>query len=443
MHVHLPAPVAPASAGAAGRPVATWTLGQLLTAEVIGPREGNYTRLAVDGATLSARSELPLPTGARLSLRVDAVGREVVLRVLGRAPPAPNPAARALARVLPVQADLPDALRLMQTVDGLVRNRPGTAARPTHAQGAALMTRAGAVLERLPRAGEMRDPARLRGALEQAARPLEARLAAAPGSRGGLEGDLRLALQRLAQALETRTPTPRGETPGPSTARPQADSTTAAPRAAAFPQAGTDAAPMRTPGGASEFLDGAARTRAAAAPGGDTARAVSTDLELAPLKSLIEATVARLKSLHLQNASTPGTQPAAVSVELPLLHDNGIDWLRFDFLAEQRTERTDPDREADGSEAPDDEPARATVTVKLVSGDERDVAARVRLRGDSLAIRIGSPDPSLHAVIERRLAVLGTAIERHGYDVSDLRAGAVAVETQPRRGAAPLVDDRI
>lgn len=442
MHVHLPAPAAPASAGAAGRPVANWTLGQLLTAEVIGPREGNYTRLAVGGATLSARSELPLPTGARLSLRVDAVGREVVLRVLGRAPPAPNPAARALARVLPVQADLPDTLRLMQLVDGLARNRPGTAVRPTGPEGATLMTRAGALLDHLPRAGEMRDPLRLRAALEHAARPLEARLAAAPGTPRGLEGDLRLALQRLAQALDP-TPPPRGEIAGPSTAQPRANATASATRPAAFPQAGADPAPMRSPAGAAELLPSAARTRAAVAPGGEAARAASTDLELAPLRSLIEATVARLKSLHLQNVSTPGTPTAAVSVELPLLHDNGIDWLRLDFLAEQRAGHTDPDREADGSDPRDDERASATVTIKLVSGDERDVAARVRLRGDSLAIRIGSSDPSLHAVIERRLAVLGAAIEQHGYDVSDLRAGTVAVETQPRRGAAPLVDDRI
>lgn len=426
MLVNPPTVVARVAPGATGIPVPAvrWTVGQLLTAQVIGATQGNYTRLAVGGTEVSARSSLPLQAGERLALRVTALTPEVVLRIEAATPSPAAAAARALARTLPYQASLGETARLMQALrhaaQAPVSNHRGPAAGTTALRGAANVVLAGQAHAR-----DVSEPAGLRRAVEHAARPLEARLAAPPTPDAGeLARDLRLGLTRLAHALpEPGTPRRDAQASAPTPPRPGAAPPMSprafAPTVPATPQGPVTAIESRPPGPASRE-----------AP--DTLQ----------LRALLEGAVTRLKALQLQNLPAAAGQPPTLTVELPLVHDTGVDWLRFAFEGERPPERSDADAKGRSERGDAGDDVRATVTIRLIGHDERDVAARVRLNGDHLAIRVGSSNTELHARIAAEVDTLRAAIERHGYVVDEIGAGSVDVDTRPRRDLVALVDTR-
>lgn len=418
MQISLPA-VAPTTTAPAPRAGVAWTVGQLLTAEVIGTPAPNYTRLRIGTETFTARNEVPLSAGQKLELRVAANTPNVVLQV--RTPgPAETPGAaiaRGLARSLPRQGSAAETLVLLRTLDRLAVGSAPAAPRPAPGLPGTLRAAAGTLLSGLPDSATLRTPAQLRAAIVAAATPPEARLRdpASATTRPAAAGERPTPLAAL-HALQRALPpaTAHGATPGP-----EASPSVASPRQEA-------AQPLR-PSGA-----GAAATNVAPAPGGQAtpspALAGIPEADLDVLRGLVDGALARIQTQHLGNATQPTGAPWHIGVELPVRHDDRVDLWQFDFEGDARTVRGEP---ATGA---------ARVTLRLVLSDTVTFSAQLASHADGLRVRVTSDDPAYAAALAATLDELERALRARDLPVAGVAVGAVAApRTQPTAPCA-LVD---
>ena len=413
MQINLPGNLAPALPT---RPAANlpWVVNQLLSAQVIGQPRANYTRLDIAGRLITARTELPLITGQKLALRVAHFGPIVVLKVLSHvAASKPTSINRVLPRVLPGQSSLPETIRLWHELGTLARS---TAALPgTHVSNSpltALRERATEFLRALPLVRDVTSPITLRAAVKQTAIPTEAKLYASTPAwlHPDLSLDVRWLIMRVGQQLNHLAPEKDFAKPSP-----RRDSQTAEPRAQA--RLLRTASPERTP-----------HTGESSQP-----RLPAVESTAADLRQLIDGAVARIQANQLQNLPLPSATTGPLVIELPIARGTEVDLLRFEYVP-------DGDAQHEGEEKAT---RRARLTISLHMGQDHDFTAEIRLAGTSMNIRVGSNNPTMNALLERRLDVLRAGIERHGFDLSQLVVGPVEIRTSPRSIPNHLVDDRI
>jgi len=176
MHIQFPTS-SPVLAAARLAAATSWSLNQLLTAEVIGPERENSTLLNIEGRLVTARSAVPLAAGQRLLVQVTGLEPLPTLKVLSQNVESPALAlARGLARALPQQASPTQTLHLVDALQTL-STQAGTA----DVDGALgtlreLAPPAAEVLRRLPTASVLLDATALRAAVTDAGTPNEARL---------------------------------------------------------------------------------------------------------------------------------------------------------------------------------------------------------------------------------------------------------------------------
>lgn len=406
----LPVIVAAARASLA----VNWSLNQLLTAEVIGPTVENSTQLRIDGRLLTARTELPLSPGQRLTVQVSQLEPTMTLKIVPpEAGPQATAVARGLARNLPLQATPQQTVRLLDELRTLSGQHAGAGSQSTDIETARLVAPAVLVLRTLPAPAALVDAKALRGVIEQAAMPTESRLVAMlerSQPSAVLDDDLRATLIKVrdtfAPSAVSTGPTALAGAPRPDPAAPAAAGMTAAARPPAA--TATTVAPQ------------------------DEAVAVASTLRAdGELFELIDHVVARLQSHHLQNAATSAATHAQFLVEIPLQRGGNTEILRFEY------ERETAPREND------DSPARAQVVISLLMDDGHEFNARVRLHDDVLAIRLGSSDTGFNRELAARQDQLLDGLKAQGLEVAELVVSMLEVDKRPRAAGHPLVDAHV
>lgn len=408
----LPEPLRPAA----------WSVGERLSALVIGTPERNFTRLAVGGAVIDARTPRSLRAGERLDLRVAATRPDVVLRIESSRPPATQVLGRAFARALPARASATDLVRLLRTLDNIAQAAP-TRHAPAPS-GPALQAQASAFITSLPASSSLAAGQSLQRAVLESALPPEAALARladgparlAPGSDPGS------ALRRLASWLRTA---PVSESvPGSAPERLALSRPAApAPSPPAYITAGT-ATPSTAPRPPPSVEVGSNLVN-------DPAQAT------VQLRALVDGALARVHTHQLQLAHqtldaavSPGTnqaatnQPFLFNVDLPVRQETGIDMWRFEFEGD----RTGNDEAQESTRS-----AAVTLELRLDAGVE--VRARIAVHGERVDVRLDANDDELMKSFERHSGELAQRFAAQG-----LEAGAIVVERVALRDSRPMFD---
>ena len=198
----------------AGKRVArTLSVGQILAAKVVNrATDGTVTLMDNRGIQMVARSALAFERGDNLTLRVESLGHQPILRLMN--PPAGDAVeVQALRQALPKQqplAPLLNQLRAVSQGDTSLGSQPpqelSAAARQVYALVRPL--------------SELLVPARLQQAVLDSGLFLESRLATGAGvtERWSVSQDLKARLLRLAAVLEKHASSPAQRTQGETAA---------------------------------------------------------------------------------------------------------------------------------------------------------------------------------------------------------------------------------
>jgi len=355
---------------------------------VRGPTSGGQVELEIGGQRLAARTNLPLPTGQELQLRVARGGERPLLQLVqgGQMQEPLNQAARAaLPRQQPL-APLLDHLQRLLPVPGRQGPAPHTPTPPLPTTRGEQTAQAGAaiplsrpvtsllkeILHRLPSPHSLARVDGLRQAVQESGLLLESHLARRERVSGDLQGQL-LRLARLLRSELAATPRPESGRGGerPSGERP------------VFPEGG-----------------GAALLRE------------------------VEGAVARIK-LNQLHTFTPQSREQATEwvIELPLRHQESVETLRL------RIRREPP---AEGAAAPE---VAWSVNLDLADATHGPIGAVVTLQGERISATFWAERAATAALFRTHLPLLQERLDKAGLTVARLDS---LQGTPPSTDAAPL-----
>ena len=381
-----------------------WSVNDILVAQVVGKTAENFTRLAIGGRLVVARTDALLEVGQKLTLKVASSGSTTVMTVVpNETRTAATTVGLALARVLPRQATAEDTQRLLRSLDALTRDPQALTNRLGRSAAVALTQDIQNLLKSLPRADQVSAAPQLRTAVEQAALPTEARLlrAVQDDASPDVSSDVRAHFARLAAALATLPPAARAELErfvylaahGHATSHGEAQSAqveTAEPLPAATP----------------------------------------SPAHVGDLKSLVESVVARLEANQLQTLANAPTNQLALMIDLPVTRESHTDLLHLEV-------------ESDGRQTDDDSAPRTSVTLNLKLDGGHNFSARLQLSGDTLSVRLGSSDVEFNAKIAAHITALEDGLRGAGLEVNQILIAPLAVSSRPRVGTRPLINERV
>lgn len=381
-----------------------WSVNDILVAQVVGKTAENFTRLAIGGRLVVARTDALLEVGQKLTLKVASSGSTTVMTVVpNETRTAATTVGLALARVLPRQATAEDTQRLLRSLDALTQDPQALTNRLGRSAAVALTQDIQNLLKSLPRADQVSAAPQLRTAVEQAALPTEARLlrAVQDDASPDVSGDVRAHFARLAAALATLPPAARAELErfvylaahGHATSHGEAQSAqveTAEPLPAATP----------------------------------------SPAHVGDLKSLVESVVARLEANQLQTLANAPTNQLALMIDLPVTRESHTDLLHLEV-------------ESDGRQTDDDSAPRTSVTLNLKLDGGHNFSARLQLSGDTLSVRLGSSDVEFNAKIAAHITALEDGLRGAGLEVNQIFIAPLAVSARPRVGTRPLINERV
>ena len=177
-------------------------LGRLLNALVLERLASGKTNLLLQGTKVAVETRVPLPPGAKLSLRVEALTPVVLLKIV------PDRLTHAQVRNSALLNALPRQLPIAEVMNNLVANILPL----SHKTPAAVKVTTQALVENTPRIENLTQPRAIQDTLLRSGTFLETRLARSgnpPGSAlGWLNTDLKVLFLKLRAAL-----------PGPPRAR--------------------------------------------------------------------------------------------------------------------------------------------------------------------------------------------------------------------------------
>ena len=389
-----------------------WSVNDILVAEVVGKTGENFTRLAIGGRVVVARTDALLEVGQKLTLKVESTGTTTVMTVVpNERRTAASTVAQALARVLPRQATAEDTERLLRSLDALTQDTQALSNRLGRGAAAKLTQDIQNLLKAMPRADQLTKAPQLRAAVEQAALPTEARLLSAVQGEASLDisSDVRAHFARLAAALATLPPAARAELDrfvhqtlhAHVTSHVTSDETTL----------------------------GEAQSARAETANPPPAATVSQH-HVSDFKTLVESVVARLEANQLQTLANAPTNPVPLMIDLPVTREGHTDLLHMEV-------------ESDGRQTDDDSPPRTSVTLNLKLDSDHDFSARLQLRGDTLSVRLGSTDVEFNAKIAARITELEDRLRDAGLEVKQIFIAPLSVSSRPRVGTQPLINERV
>ena len=377
-----------------------WAIGELLSAQVIGAGSENSTRLRIGDRIVTARTDIALPPGQELKLRVAAHTPTIVLRLESAAQHATAAMERGLARSLPRQGSAAETLQLLRTFTPhqhgpvMPSGTPGTpVGAPDTSTALDAHSAATALLRAVPERTALLEPQNLRSAIERCAAPPEALLQHSVTTRQSPVETLALprALHQLTVALKATTELPAGWQPpiAPPGTSPNPTGTDVRPRGAAAPTAAPDSV--------QPFVNPIEH---------------EPPVELPRLRELADGALARLQSQQIQNAlqlAAPGTPLVA---ELLVRDGDRVDLWRFEIVPERDC--------ANGSCAED---AGVSITVRMLIGESASFDARLTVRSGALHIQLGSHDPAMTTTIGLHLHELEQRMRSQGIALASLFVG--------------------
>ena len=382
-----------------------WSVHDILVAEVVGKANENFTRLAIGGRMVVARTDALLEIGQKLTLKVESTGTTTVMTVVvpNETRTTASTVGQALARVLPRQATAEDTERLLRSLDALTQDTQALTNRLGRGAAATLTQAIQNLLKAMPRADQLTDAPQLRAAIEQAALPTEARLLRAVQDEAppDISSDVRAHCARLAAALAALPPAARAELDR-----------------FVHQTLHTDA---RTHGEAPSV-----RTETANPPPAATA----SQHHVSDLKTLVESVVARLEANQLQTLANAPTNQVPLVIDLPVMRQGHTDLLHMEV-------------ESDGQQSDDDSPPRTSVTLNLRLDSDHDFSARLQLSGDTLSLRLGSTDVEFNEKIAARITELEDGLRDAGLEVKQIFIAPLSISSRPRVGTRPLINKRV
>lgn len=385
-----------------------WSVNDILIAEVVGKTGENFTRLAIGGRVVVARTDALLEVGQKLTLKVESTATTTVMTVVpNERRTAASTVAQALARVLPRQATAEDTERLLRSLDALTQNTQALSNKLGRGAAATLTQDIQNLLKAMPHADQLTKAPQLRAAVEQAALPTEARLLSAVQGEASpdISSDVRAHFARLAAALATLPPAARAELDRFVHQTLHAHVTSHV-----------------------TSLGEAQSARAETA--GPPPTATASQHHVSDFKTLIESVVARLEANQLQTLANAPTNPVPLMIDLPVTREGHTDLLHMEV-------------ESDGRQTDDDSPPRTSVTLNLKLDSDHDFSARLQLSGDTLSVRLGSTDVEFNAKITARITELEDRLRDAGLEVKQIFIAPLSVSSRPRVGTQPLINERV
>lgn len=382
-----------------------WSVNDILLAEVVGKTEGNFTRLAIGDRIVTAHTDTALVLGQKLALRVTTTGTTTVMTVLpDRHNVEASTVGRALARTLPQQASPADTERLLKSFDVIVREPRAVQETVGRSAAAELTQNIERLLQALPKPAQLSAPAQLRGVVEQATLPTEARLLSAvlDASPPDISKDIRALFTRVAADL------------------------------AALPAASRNALEHVVKEGLVTYHASASEHLA---PEQDVAEAQSTPAPVEhhherDLKTLVDRVVARLETNQLHTVVMTPANTLPLIVELPVANNDQMDFLHM---------------EVDSDEHPADSEStvRTSVSLNLRLDGGHEFSARLQLSGERLSVRLGASDENFNHQIAQRIGELEAGLKEAGLELTQIFVAPLQLSLRPRLGAYQLINERV
>ena len=339
-----PDAVTPGRTGPSFKPLLQ--LNQVVQARVVGQAVEQVFSLRIGNTEVSARSDLPLTTGTRLTLQVTSLQPEAILKVIARDNRTPqtdntDPAAAATRQLLPRQSSLPSLFALLRAVS----SRGGETGLPQP-----LKNGLQAILERVPTSELSADG--VKRAISDSGLFLEAKLLRPSTSSGHVpELDFKrlllALLQRLPAAAGSGAQRPQVPAPEANSQHPHRQSNPPGPNADTAPPAGR---------GAADSAGARSSTPADSSPGRLASpqpqpreplpdlSAFETDSLTNKLRQQVEGALARLTLHQVHSVKNSGEGDLSWTMELPFLHKGQIDVIPL--AVERRTQSGNSEGEA-------------------------------------------------------------------------------------------------
>ncbi|MFN2310237.1 MAG: flagellar hook-length control protein FliK, partial [Gammaproteobacteria bacterium] len=414
-----------ATAARADSTLATWRVGQILSATVESAPQPGHAALRIGNLQVAAQTgQLHLTPGQTLRLEVASLKAQPILKLLGL-PWTADPIGPALRDALPRQQPLAPLL------NALARLSTAGSPPPFNAEASRL---ARALLAQLPDPASVGQAPGLRQALRDSGLFLETKLAqaarapgagaAAPGARAAtapgaeLARDFKTGLLRLVQALRaggaSSAPAAGKGAPGPG-GTPLAAAPGAALAAAPLSAALAASLGRPLPGAVADPTAPLQRGQPPQPPiAAQLARAEAQALTRGELLRQVEGVLARVQLNQLASLPQERAQPPEWLFELPVRREGETDvWaLRIS---------RDPERE-DGREAPREGEGGPGWTVML--GFDLPglgpLQARISLHGERIAAQFFSREAGILPRLAEQLPVLEARLRHVGLAVGEL-----------------------
>lgn len=383
----------------------TWSVNDILLAEVVGKADGNFTRLAIGDRIVTAQTDTALVLGQKLALRVTTTGTTTVMTVLPtRHSVAVSTVERALARALPQQANPADTEQVLKSFDVIVRQTRAVQEVVGRAAAAELTHNIERLLQALPKPAQLSNPAQLRSVVEQVTVPTEAHLMSSvlDDSTPDISKDIRALFSRVAADLANLPDTARS---GLEHVVKQALTTSHVSSAQQLVPAQhvPDALPTSAP---------------------------LEQLREGDLKTLVESVVARLETNQLQTVVTAPANPLPLIVDLPVAREDRTDFLHMEVDSEEHS-------------AGGESPLRSSVTLNLRLDGGLDFSARLQLSGERLSVRLGASDEAFNDQIAQRVGELEFNLKEAGLEVTQIFVAPLQVSLRPRLGTCQLINEKV
>lgn len=428
----LPQPESPLSASKSGAVPRTpitplppaWQSGQILQALVLKATPEQLL-LNIQGvqASIVRPPTLSLRPGDQLQLEVLKNTPQPQLKLLEVAPTTASITNRALRASLPRQQALPP---LLANIEYLSRNPAAT-----NQLDKAVRATAQQVYYQLPTAGNLRQPAALKQALELSGPFLEHNLRVSQQTTGlNIQQDTRINLLRLATQLQHYIARETGQTqPGrqpqlpaaADAARPQAESSSLSHRPALPPISTTN--PRAQPAVAASLTQ-ASPLRAAE-----------------QLLQQTEGVLARLHIHQLHHLKGEEVGRPGWSIELPVRSEHGINL--FDIRIQRENHHSTPWSDEDGQANPQQADQRWSVRLAFALKGLGPVQAVIALQQEQITVHFHAEEGKTSALFNKYLDTLGSRLRHAGLEVASIDCRQGQPEPAAEATGSPILDEQV
>ncbi len=428
----LPQPESPLSASKSGAVPRTpitplppaWQSGQILQALVLKATPEQLL-LNIQGvqASIVRPPTLSLRPGDQLQLEVLKNTPQPQLKLLEVAPTTASITNRALRASLPRQQALPP---LLANIEYLSRNPAAT-----NQLDRTVRATAQQVYYQLPTAGNLRQPAALKQALELSGPFLEHNLRVSQQTTGlNIQQDTRINLLRLATQLQHYIARETGQTqPGrqpqlpaaADAARPQAESSFLSHRPALPPISTTN--PRAQPAVAASLTQ-ASPLRAAE-----------------QLLQQTEGVLARLHIHQLHHLKGEEVGRPGWSIELPVRSEHGINL--FDIRIQRENHHSTPWSDEDGQANPQQADQRWSVRLAFALKGLGPVQAVIALQQEQITVHFHAEEGKTSALFNKYLDTLGSRLRHAGLEVAGIDCRQGQPEPAAEATGSPILDEQV